>query len=115
MKGNSVESQVPAKRSTHVDGNFPVPRPAMPLEFTGERMTNAVEGQIDHFASKGMANPTAGAVGRAFARVCQFCSLKQSAWAAFFSSVVSSDQFFVEDAGAAAVLDSQLAWDHPRV
>ena len=29
------------------DGNFRVPRPPTPLEFTGERMTSAAEGQIE--------------------------------------------------------------------
>lgn len=29
------------------DGNFRVPRPATPLAFTGERMTSAIEGQIE--------------------------------------------------------------------
>jgi ubiquinone/menaquinone biosynthesis C-methylase UbiE/glycosyltransferase involved in cell wall biosynthesis len=34
-------------RSTRTDGNFRVPRAETPLEFTGERMTSAVEGQIE--------------------------------------------------------------------
>ena len=34
-------------RGTRTDGNFRVPRPETPLNFTGERMTSAVEGQIE--------------------------------------------------------------------
>jgi GT2 family glycosyltransferase/glycosyltransferase involved in cell wall biosynthesis/SAM-dependent methyltransferase len=37
-----------APRSTHrADGNFRLPRPALALEFTGERMTTGVDGQIE--------------------------------------------------------------------
>ena len=33
--------------STPTDGYFPLPQPKTPLEFTGERMTSAVEGPIE--------------------------------------------------------------------
>src|SRR5215469_9424897 len=42
-----MASQAPLKRSTRTDGNFAVPCSATPLDFTGERMTSAVEGQIE--------------------------------------------------------------------
>jgi FkbM family methyltransferase len=35
------------KKLTRADGYFHVPRPGTPLVFTGERMTSAVEGQIE--------------------------------------------------------------------
>lgn len=41
----------PDAAPTRVDGNFRLPAPAVPLDFTGERMTSAAEGQIefDHY------------------------------------------------------------------
>src|SRR5215469_18888369 len=42
-----MASQAPLKRSTRTDGNFAVPCSATPLDFTGERMTSAIEGQIE--------------------------------------------------------------------
>lgn len=40
-----------ARRKAQADGNFAVPRPSVELPFTGERMTTAMEGQIEfeHF------------------------------------------------------------------
>ena len=42
-----MDALTPTVRSTRTDGNFRVPCPESPLKFTGERMTSAVEGQIE--------------------------------------------------------------------
>src|SRR4249919_3667325 len=36
-----------ARRTSRTSGNFAVPRARVPLPFTGERMTTAMEGQIE--------------------------------------------------------------------
>jgi glycosyltransferase involved in cell wall biosynthesis/GT2 family glycosyltransferase/ubiquinone/menaquinone biosynthesis C-methylase UbiE len=41
---NSITAAIYAART---DGNFRLPRPALPLAFTGERMTSCVDGQIE--------------------------------------------------------------------
>jgi len=43
----SCESQSTLNRWRRTDGNFRIPRPERPLDFTGERMTSAIEGQIE--------------------------------------------------------------------